>query len=287
MSLVNMKDVLLPAMEAGYAVPAFNVCNLEFLKVVITKAEELRSPVIIALHPVEIEYAGVEEISSLVSVMANKATIPVVMHLDHGDTYERAVQCVRSGFTSIMFDGSNEILDKNIKSTYEIVKMAHYAKVSVEGELGLVGGAEGDKYAHSSKLDSSKLTNPDEAKEFVDRTSVDSLAVAIGSAHGVYTGVPRIDFNRLKDIRKKVDIPLVLHGGSGLSDETIKECIKYGISKINIATELKISYYNGIYKFINENPNEFEPRTIFKTAMNESENLVEHKIRLFGSNNRV
>lgn len=287
MSLVNMNEVLLPAMASGYAVPAFNVCNLEFVKMVIKKAEELRSPVIIALHPVEIDYVGLQEISLIISVMAKKANIPVVLHLDHGDTYKRTVQCVRNGFTSIMFDGSHEILDKNIQLTAEIVNMAHAVDVSVEGEIGLVGGNECDQYAHAKELDSSKLTDPEEAKLFVDKTKVDSLAVAIGSAHGIYTGVPRIDLKRLKEIRKKVDIPLVLHGGSGISDEVIKECIKNGISKVNIATELKIAYHKGICNIITEFPNEFEPRTIFKRAMNEGEELIEHKIRLFGSNNRV
>lgn len=282
-----MGSVLFPAMKNKYAVPAFNVCNLEYAKIVIETAEKLKSPLIIALHPVEIDYAGLAEIASIVTILASKVKIPVVLHLDHGDTYERAVKCVVNGFTSVMYDGSSYTLEKNAKITAEIVHMSHSVGVSVEAELGLVGGAEGDNYAHLTGLDASQLTNPAEVVEFVTKTNIDSLAVAIGSAHGFYSGTPHIDFERLQEIRKCTDIPLVLHGGSGLSDEIIKKSIEFGISKINIATELKLAYHNGILRSMSINPNEFDPRVTFKFAMEEAEQLIQKKIILFGSNNRI
>lgn len=287
MGIVNMKSVLIPAMKGGYAVPAFNVCNLEYVKVVIDTAEKLHSPVIIALHPVEIEYAGLEEICSVVRIAAQKATIPVVLHLDHGDTYERAAKCIVNGFTSVMYDGSHYPFEDNVKVTSQIVKLAHAVDISVEAELGLVGGAEGSKYAHNDGLDITQLTSVEEAANFIEQTSIDSLAVAIGTAHGFYTGVPNIDIKRLKEIRQNTNIPLVLHGGSGLSDDIVRACIENGISKINIATELKLAYHQGILRSNEDNASEFDPRVTFKYAMEEAAGLIESKICLFGSKNRI
>lgn len=287
MGLANMKSVLIPAMEGGYAVPAFNVCNLEYIKIVIQTAERLHSPVIIALHPVEIEYAGLEEISNMVRIAAQNADVPVVLHLDHGDTYERAAKCIVNGFTSVMYDGSHEPFHENVKTTAMIVKLAHAVNVSVEAELGLVGGAEGSKYAHNHGLDAAQLTSPSEVVEFAAQTGIDSLAVAIGSAHGLYTGEPHIDIERLREIRRCTDIPLVLHGGSGLCDTIIRECIENGISKINIATELKIAYHQGMIHSVEKDSREYDPRVTFQYAMEEAARLIESKINLFGSRDRV
>ncbi|MBW7571352.1 class II fructose-bisphosphate aldolase [Caproiciproducens faecalis] len=287
MGLVTMDAVLKKAKEGNYAVPAFNVCNLEFIKTVIETAEKMNSPVIVATHPVEIEYAGIDRISSMVQSFARKTHIPIVLHLDHGDTYERAVDCIEHGYTSVMFDGSGFPYEENIKRTQAVVKTAHAQNVSVEAELGLIGGNEGDALTEAGGLSRDNLTNPEQAADFVLKTNVDSLAVAIGSAHGFYKGIPQIDVDRLSQIRNRVSIPLVLHGGSGIPDEIIRDCVKNGISKLNIATELKYAYYLGILKSIKENPDEFDPRSVFAVAMKNAEDLVRQKIELLGSGNKA
>ncbi|MGX8700436.1 class II fructose-bisphosphate aldolase [Caproiciproducens sp.] len=287
MGLVTMNAVLEKAKKGNYAVPAFNVCNLEFIKTVIETAEKMNSPVIVATHPVEIEYAGIERISSLVQSFAKKAHIPVVLHLDHGDTYERTVDCIEHGYTSVMFDGSGFPYEENIKRTQQVVKTAHAQNVSVEAELGLIGGNEGDAFNKAGGLSRDNLTNPEQAADFVLKTNVDSLAVAIGSAHGFYKGVPQIDVGRLSQIRGRVSIPLVLHGGSGIPDKIIRDCVKHGISKLNIATELKYAYYLGILKSIKESPDEFDPRSVFAVAMKSAEDLIRQKIDLVGSGDKA
>lgn len=287
MSLTNMKSVLLDAQKNNYAVPAFNICNLEYAQVVIRTADELRSPVIVALHPVEIAYGGLREMASIVRGLAEDVTVPVVLHLDHGDTLEDVVGCIVHGFTSVMIDASKKPFVDNIAATGEVVRFAHAAGVDVEAELGLVGGAEGDQYAHKDQIMKDRLTDPDMALEFVEKTGVDSLAVAIGTAHGFYRGTPHIDLERLAAIRSKVDIPLVLHGGSGTGDEVLKETINRGITKINIATELKYAFHHGLANAIRECEEEFEPRVILPQGQRSAEELITEKITLFGSANRV
>lgn len=287
MSLSNMKSVLSDAQKNKYAVPAFNVCNLEYAQVVIRTAEELRSPVIVALHPIEIAYGGLREMASIVKGLAGDVTVPVVLHLDHGDTLEDVVGCIVHGFTSVMIDASKQSFADNIAATSEVVRFAHAAGVDVEAELGLVGGAEGDQYAHKEQIMKDQLTDPDMALEFVEETGVDSLAVAIGTAHGFYRGTPHIDLERLTVIRSKVDIPLVLHGGSGTGDEVLKETINRGITKINIATELKYAFHQGLVNAMKEDGEEFEPRVIMPGGQSSAKELITQKITLFGSANRV
>ncbi|WP_462410435.1 class II fructose-bisphosphate aldolase [Neobacillus sp. Marseille-QA0830] len=281
MTLVSMKDVLNDAMNNQYAVPAFNVCNLEYCKAVIETAEEVKAPVIVAIHPVENKYAGIEVLTNIVKTLANKVSVPVVLHLDHGDGIGTTVQSMRYGFTSVMYDGSKYEFSENVYNTKEVVKIAHSVGIPVEGELGIVGGAEGDDYVHVDSLDLDQLTDPDTAVTFVKETGIDSLAVAIGSAHGLYKGEPRIDIERLKQIRSKVDIPLVLHGGSGTPDKVIVECIKNGISKINIASELKYAFHKGIVDLIEENPSVYEPLVVLEAAQKAAKELVRSKFELF------
>jgi tagatose 1,6-diphosphate aldolase GatY/KbaY len=287
MSLVTMNSVLIPAKENKYAVPAFNVCNLEFAKTVIETAEEMQAPVIVSLHPIEMEYAGMDEILHVVKSLAAKVTVPVVLHLDHGDSLDTVMKCLVRGFTSVMYDGSHLPFEENIRNTKEIVRIAKTIGVSVEGELGLVGGAEGDNYVHEVSMNTDELTDPEKAVEFVEKTGIDSLAVAIGSAHGLYRGEPKIDVKRLKEINSKISIPLVLHGGSGTPENIIRDCISYGIAKINIASELKYAFYQGFTSSIAANPEEYEPRLFLKEAQLYAKKLICQKFDLFGSSGKA
>lgn len=287
MSLAGMKSVLLDAQKNHYAVPAFNVCNLEYAQVVIRTADELKSPVIAALHPVEIAYGGLRDMAAIVRGLASEVSVPVVLHLDHGDSLEDVAGCIVHGFTSVMIDASKRPLAENIAATREVVRFAHAAGVDVEAELGLVGGAEGDQYTHKDQIVADQLTDPELAVTFVRETGVDSLAVAIGTAHGFYAGTPHIDLERLRAIRSQLDIPLVLHGGSGTGDGILQESVRLGISKINIATELKYAFHQGVAKAMKEQPEEFEPRVILAQGQKSAKALITRKINLFGSNSRA
>ena len=222
--LVTTKKMLLEAQKNHYAVGAFNVENMEMVQAVIAAAEEMRSPIIIQTTPSTLKYASPELYLANVKALANKAEVPIAIHLDHGNSFELAMQTFRCGYTSIMIDGSQKPFEENIALTSAVVRAAHAAKISVEAELGTVGGKE-------DSLDNGEggYTDPSKAKEFVERSGCDSLAVAIGTAHGVYKHAPKLDLNRLSAIREVVDIPLVLHGTSGVDDEVVKECVTTGI----------------------------------------------------------
>ncbi len=255
MPLVTTKELLLDAQNRGYAVGAFNVENMEMVQAVVAAAEELNSPVIMQTTPSTVKYADLAYFYANVKVAAEKASVPVVMHLDHGDSFELAMRALRTGYTSIMIDGSHESFEDNIKVTKAVVDACHPSKVPVEAELGKVGGKEDD-------LDGGNggYTDPQEALQFVEATKVDSLAVAIGTAHGVYKGIPKLDVERLSEIRKVVEVPLVLHGTSGVPDEAVKECVKRGICKVNYATDLRIAFTKGVKEYISANPNVFDPK---------------------------
>ena len=255
MPLVTTKELLLDAQNRGYAVGAFNVENMEMVQAVVAAAEELNSPVIMQTTPSTVKYADLAYFYANVKVAAEKASVPVVMHLDHGDSFELAMRALRTGYTSIMIDGSHESFEDNIKVTKAVVDACHPSKVPVEAELGKVGGKEDD-------LDGGNggYTDPQEALQFVEATKVDSLAVAIGTAHGVYKGTPKLDVERLSEIRKVVEVPLVLHGTSGVPDEAVKECVKRGICKVNYATDLRIAFTKGVKEYISANPNVFDPK---------------------------
>ena len=219
MALVTTKKLLLDAQKNGYAVGAFNVENMEMVQAVVEAAEELHSPVILQTTPSTVKYADVDFFFANVKTAAEKAAVPVVMHLDHGNSFELAMKAFRAGYTSIMIDGSHESFEDNISVTKAVVNACHPADVPVEAELGKVGGKEDDLEGG----DGNPYTDPMEAKAFVETTGVDSLAVAIGTAHGVYKGIPKLDVERLSEIRNVVSVPLVLHGTSGVPDEAVKE----------------------------------------------------------------
>jgi fructose-bisphosphate aldolase class II len=239
MSLVTLKTVLDHAFTQRYAVGAFNVISLDFLEAIVSAAEEKRAPVVLNIAEVHFKYVTLENICPAIRAIAQRATVPLVLNLDHGESYEAIVRSLRNGFTSVMFDGSKLGYEDNIRETREVVRMCHAAGVSVEAELGAVGGEEGGGLVGAA--DPARYTNVAQAKDFVTRTGIDALAVAIGNAHGKYKGKPELDFARLDQIRQAVNIPLVLHGGSGISDEDFRKAISLGIAKINFFTGMALA----------------------------------------------
>lgn len=282
MPLVTSKEMLLDAQKGGYAVGAFNVENMEMVKAVIAAAEELKAPVMLQTTPSTIKYGTVETYAAIVAAEAKKASVPVCLHLDHGSSYELAVQCMENGYTSVMIDGSKENLEGNIAVSAKVVEAAKLKGIPVEAELGKVGGKEDDLEAEADTN-----TDPAEAVEFVERTGIDSLAVAIGTAHGFYVGTPVLDKERLSEIRKVVSIPLVLHGASGLTDEDVSDCVKRGICKVNFATELRKAYTDAVKKLIDEDPSVFDPKAFGKVGMAAVKELVKGRMKVCGCDGKA
>jgi len=272
------------AKEEGYAVGAFNANNMEIIQAIIETAEEEKAPVILQASQGAIQYAGVDYIAAMVKVAAERATVPVSLHLDHGTDFEQNVKCIRAGFSSVMFDGSKLPLPENITIARKVCDVAHIVGVSVEGELGQIPkSGENVTREQLEKL----MANPQETEEFVKKTGVDSLAIAVGNVHGMKTREAQIDIPRIKKIQKLTNIPLVLHGASGIPDESVKQAIKAGICKINIDTEIRKAFVRGIGIILKENPNEIDPRKILGKAKTEMKEAVREKIRLFGCNNKA
>lgn len=282
MPLTTSKEMLLKAQAGHYAVGAFNAENMEMVQAIIETAEELKAPVMIQTTPSTVKYASLDLYLANVEAMAKKATVPVCMHLDHGDSFDLAMQALRAGYTSIMIDGSHSVFEENIAVTKAVVDACAPSDIPVEAELGKVGGKEDDLDGGSGGY-----TDPLEAKEFVERTGVGSLAVAIGTAHGVYKGEPKLDMNRLSEIRELVDIPLVLHGASGLSEDAVKESIKRGICKVNFATELRIAFMDGVKQVIADNPSVFDPKKAGKVGRENVKAVVASRIKMCGSDNKA
>lgn len=273
MALVTTKKMLLDAQKNGYAVGAFNVENMEMVMAVVSAAEETKSPVIMQTTPSTVKYADFDYFYANVKVAAQKANVPVAIHLDHGNSFELAMKAYRTGYTSIMIDGSHGSFEENIALTKSVVDVCKNGNVPVEAELGKVGGKEDD-------LDGGEggYTDPLEAKEFVQRTGADSLAISIGTAHGVYKGEPKLDLNRLSQIREVVDIPLVLHGTSGVPDEIVTECVNRGICKVNYATDLRIAFTKGVKKVLEENPDTIDPKKYNSQGREEVKEYVKSKM---------
>lgn len=282
MSFVTSEKMLLDAQKGGYAVGAFNVENMEMVMAVIAAAEELRAPLMLQTTPSTVKYAGLDMYLANVKTAAERSSVPVCMHLDHGDSFELAMRALRVGYSSIMIDGSHGVFEENIAVTKAVADACRPSGIPVEAELGKVGGKEDD-------LDGGNggYTDPLEAKEFAERTGIGSLAVAIGTAHGVYKGEPKLDLDRLAEIRKVVPIPLVLHGASGLSEEAVAESIKRGICKVNFATELRIAYTDGVKEFLGQNPDAFDPKKYGKAAMEHVKEIVKLRIRMCGCDGKA
>lgn len=273
MALVTTKEMLLDAQKKGYAVGAFNVENMEMVMAVVSAAEETKSPVIMQTTPSTVKYADFDYFYANVKVAAEKASVPVAIHLDHGNSFDLAMKAYRTGYTSIMIDGSHGTFEENIALTKSVVDVCKNGNVPVEAELGKVGGKEDD-------LDGGDggYTDPSQAKEFVERTGADSLAVSIGTAHGVYKGEPKLDLDRLSQIREVVDIPLVLHGTSGVPDDVVTECVNRGICKVNYATDLRIAFTKGVRKVLDENPNTIDPKKYNAQGREEVKEYVKSKM---------
>ena len=254
--LVSLREIVADAYQNGYAVGAFNVENMEMVMAVMEAAEELKSPVIMQTTPSTVKYAGLDFFLANVKAAAERASVPVAMHLDHGSSFELAMQAYRTGYTSIMIDGSHGSFEENIAVSKAVADACTPSGIPVEAELGKVGGKEDDLDGG----DDNPYTDPDQAVEFVKRTGITSLAVAIGTAHGVYKGEPKLDLDRLSEIREVVDIPLVLHGTSGVPDETVTECVNRGICKVNYATDLRIAFTKGVSEVFSENPDVIDPK---------------------------
>lgn len=278
--LVTGKEILDHAHEHGYAVGAFNVNNMEIVQAIINAAEETNSPVIMQASQGALKYAGVEYISAMAKVAAEKAKVPVALHLDHGTNFEQIIMCIRNGFTSVMIDASKHELDKNIEITKNIVGIAHAAGVSVEAEIGKIGGTEDDITVDEKEA---TFTDPDEAEKLVKETGLDSLAIAVGTAHGPYKGEPKLDFDRITTIKERLNIPLVLHGSSGVPEESIKKAVERGINKINIDTDIRMSFNEAVRKFANENPDIYDPRKLLGPGREAAKNIIADKMRMFGS----
>ena len=276
--LVNLKDVLIPAQKGGYAVGLFNTTDTDMLEGVLAAAEELRAPVIIGTAEVLLPFGELKLIAPSVRAAAERATVPVVLHYDHGLTVERCIEALDLGFTSIMFDGSAGDADANIELTRKVVEMCHARGVTVEGEIGHVGNAdvEGDQ--------DNNYTTPEEAKAFIEATGVDALAVAIGTAHGAYKHKPCLDLNRLAEIRNTVDTPLVLHGGSGLTDDDFRNTIKNGIAKVNIFTDLCLAGERACKRGLEENAGYLNMRNM---KVEEIKKETMKKMLVFGCNGRA
>lgn len=282
MPFVTSEKMLLDARRGGYAVGAFNAENMEMVKAIIAAAEELRAPVMIQTTSSTIKYGSVETYAAIVSAEAMKASVPVCLHLDHGSSFGLAVQCVMAGYTSVMMDGSKLPFEENIAVSRQVAEMAAAVGIPCEAELGKVGGKEDEVEAVADTN-----TDPAEAKEFVERTGISSLAVAIGTAHGFYVGTPVLDVERLSEIRKAVDVPLVLHGASGLTDEQVQGCVKRGICKVNFATELRNAYTRAVERYLLDNPNTIDPKAYSKAAMAAVTELVKARMKVCGCDGKM
>lgn len=277
--LVNLNDVLKNAQKEHYGVGLFNTTDTDMLEAVISAAEELRSPVILGTAEVLLPYGELKLIAPSIKAAAERASVPVVMHYDHGLTFDRCIEALKLGFSSVMFDGSAGEYEENLAKTREIVKISHSFGASVEGEIGHVGQADS-----GDNLLTDMYTTPDEAEAYVKATGVDALAVAIGTAHGVYKTKPMLNLERLREIKERIDTPLVLHGGSGLTDDDFKNTIKNGIAKVNIFTDLCLAGNKAMQSGIEQNLEYLAIRNLKVETIKEA---VKQKMLIFGSQNKA
>jgi tagatose bisphosphate family class II aldolase len=280
MSLENPSRFINLAREKGVAIAAFNVHNLETVQAVAEAAAEERAPVMIQTTPGTLKHAGIPYIAAAVKVAAELHRIPMALHVDHCTSFGTIIQCIQAGYTSVMIDGSKLPYQENINLVRKVVEVAKPAGVLVEAELGKIGGTEDQLTVDEREA---TFTVPEEACDFAGATGIDILAIAIGTAHGEYKGEPKLDFERLAAIKRLVSIPLVLHGASGVPDESVREAIRRGICKINIATELKIPMAKAIQECFRQNPKENDPRNYMGAAKEAVKKVVREKIRLCGA----
>lgn len=276
--LLNMKQMLSVAMENNFAVPAFNISDYAMLNGIVQAAQEMRAPVIIEIHPDELDHLG-EEAVCAIREMAHRTFIPMVIHLDHGSEFAQIVKAIRCGFTSVMIDGSALPFENNIDICRKVAETAHAVGISVEGELGTIGSTDAQTEGRENRI---IYTNPEDAEIFAKRTGIDSLAVAIGTSHGLYPKgmVPRLRLDLLSEIKEKVKIPLVLHGGSNNPDEEIGNAVRRGINKVNISSDIKAAYHDRMREVLKDAKLR-EPGDIQKPCVEAMKRVAFHKIRLF------
>ncbi|EKZ5170577.1 ketose-bisphosphate aldolase [Listeria monocytogenes] len=278
--LYTMKDLLAVGEEHQFAVPAFNICSFDMLKAIMEEVEANNAPVILEIHPDEIEYLG-DNFVATVREYAHKSKVPVVIHMDHGGTIKDVMRAIRNGYTSVMIDASRASYEENVALTKQVVELAHKVGVSVEAELGTIGNngsAEGG-------ADTIIYTDPDQAEDFVQRTGIDTLAVAIGTAHGLYPKdkKPELNMPLLKELNKRLDIPFVLHGGSGNPDKEVSESVQYGVRKVNLSSDLKSVFFEEVRRVLVDNPAMYEPNQVYPSANEKVKEVVRHKLHILNT----
>lgn len=282
MPLTTTKKMLLDAQQGHYAIGAFNVENMEMAQAIIGAAEELHAPVILQTTPSTVKYAGTALYFANVAALAKTASVPVAMHLDHGNSYELCVNALRAGYTSIMIDGSKFPLEENIAFTKKVADMCNAVGIPVEGEIGRVGGKEDDL-----ECENAGYTIPEEAVRFEKESGLFSMAVGVGTAHGFYTETPVLNKELITELRGLLQSPLVLHGASGLSDQDVRDCISRGICKVNFATELRAAYTEGVKQVLADNPKVFDPKVYGKAGYEKVKELVKNRIRVCGCDGKA
>ena len=285
MSLINLKDLLNNAKQNKFAVGAFNITNLASIDYMVDAAKEQQSPIILQVAEIHLRYFALEDIAPAIISAAKKVDIPICVHLDHGLSFPTVIRAIRAGFTSVMYDGSSHPIDENIQTTKEIVKIAKSVGVSVEGEIGHIGGGEsvGESLKEGGVANKELFTKVEEALRFYNETGIDALAVAIGNVHGFYKGEPELDFNRLVQIRDAVPLPLVLHGGSGISDDDFKKAISLGICKINFYTQASVAAMDEVKKYLKEHPDATSFPDLVAKGMEGFKATVKERLEVFGS----
>ncbi|KPC75770.1 MULTISPECIES: class II fructose-1,6-bisphosphate aldolase [Laceyella] len=284
MPLVSMNHFLPQAKKEGFAVGQFNVNNLEYFQAITEAAKEERSPLIFGASEGAIRYVGLNNIVALAKVAAEESGLPIALHLDHGSSFEMVMKCIRAGFSSVMFDGSHYPFEENIRLTKKVVEAAHAVGVSVEGELGTIGGVEDDLDVAE---EDATLANPEQAIRFWEETRVDAMAIAVGTAHGMYKGEPKIRYDIIEKVAKNIDAPIVLHGGSGVPDESIKKAVSLGVGKINVNTENQVAQVQVIRELLDKNPDMIDPRKYLGPSREAIKEVVKGKMRLFGSSGKA
>ncbi|MBT9252441.1 MAG: class II fructose-1,6-bisphosphate aldolase [Brockia lithotrophica] len=283
MPLVSMTELMQRARKEKFAVGQFNLNNLEFAQAIVEAAEEERSPLIFGVSQGAIKYMGGWDLAvAIAKTLAERTFVPVVLHLDHGTSFEQCAQAIRAGFTSVMFDGSHLSLEENIRETKLVVRMARAVGVSVEGEVGAIGGTE-DEITNEEEL----LARPEDGIRFYEETGVDALALSVGTAHGVYKGVPNIRHHIIQAVTEKIPVPVVLHGASGVPDDQIRRAIEVGVGKVNINTENMQAMTETVRRVLAEQPDLYDPRKYLGPGREAIKAVVKAKMRLFGSSGRA
>jgi ketose-bisphosphate aldolase len=286
--LTTPHQYFLRALNEGFAIGAFNTSNLEVAQAIVRAAQAQQAPVIVQTSEGAIEYAGLHNMVAIVKSLAADADIPIMLHLDHGKSLDLAKQCIEAGYTSVMIDLSKKDFEDNISITKEVVAYAHDRNVWVEAELGAIVGKEGVKDLHGGTTPDAFLTNPKQAAEFIERTGVDALAVSVGTIHGAFTGQEYIRFALLEEIEKAVpNIPLVLHGASGIADEHLRQAVKSHVCKINVDTELRIAFEKAVKAYFIHSHDSVDPRDILGPARDAVQSVVKRKISVLGGNNKA